>query len=231
MIRLIWKLWLLIVERWRGTLELTEKRGYIKQVKTKAGRKRLWWVCGFRLKCVSENENSLPSSRILFWVLSTLFNTCSVTVFSDTFSKGGVFPGWSPHSEFTAKLVASRPEDAFFDLIANSFFLSNTTINCGQHCVSDSVFTRANNNTHFLVNPFKKHLSKVLTFTKSSWTVKLLSGLPTVKSWSPVPSTIVLFSCLSIAVLPMIKTWSKLSNWRRHLLFEVFSCQWKQSLL
>ena len=41
-------------------------------------------------------------------------------VVSDEFSKEALIPTCSPQSEFAVTLVASCPEDAFIDLIANS---------------------------------------------------------------------------------------------------------------
>ena len=50
------------------------------------------------------------------------FDTPSVLLFSDAFSKEALIPTCSLRSEFALTLVASRPEDAFIDLIAISIF-------------------------------------------------------------------------------------------------------------
>ena len=78
-------------------------------------------MCGCRSKCVPGTDNSLTLSEIMFRVPSFTFNTCSVLFHSDTFSKGAIIPICSPRSEFSVTLATSRLEDAFIDLIANSF--------------------------------------------------------------------------------------------------------------
>ena len=53
-------------------------------------------------------------------VSSFTIDTCSILLFPDEFSKEALILTCSPRSEFGATLVTSRPEDTFFDLIANS---------------------------------------------------------------------------------------------------------------
>ena len=53
-------------------------------------------------------------------VSSFTFDTRSILLFPDEFSKEALIPTCSPSSEFAVTLVTSRPEDAFIDLIANS---------------------------------------------------------------------------------------------------------------
>ena len=57
---------------------------------------------------------------MLFRVSSFTFDTCSILLFPDAFSKEALTPACSPRSEFAVTLVASCPEDAFIDLIANA---------------------------------------------------------------------------------------------------------------
>ena len=57
---------------------------------------------------------------ILFRESSFVLNKCSVLFPSDTYSQQTEFTMCSPSSEFATKLVTTRPEDAFFDLIASS---------------------------------------------------------------------------------------------------------------
>ena len=67
---------------------------------------------------VSGTDNSLTSSGILFRVSSFTFHTSSNTLlFPDAFSKKGNNPPLILTSEFGVALVASRPEDAFIDLL------------------------------------------------------------------------------------------------------------------
>ena len=53
-------------------------------------------------------------------VSSFTFDTPNVLLFPDAFSKEVLIPTCSLRSEFADTLVASRPEDAFIDLIASS---------------------------------------------------------------------------------------------------------------
>ena len=84
-------------------------------------REHLWWVCACRLKCASGADNSLTSFGVLCRVSSFTFDTCSILLFPDAFSKKALIPTCSPRSEFAVTLVSSRPEDEFIDLIAKSF--------------------------------------------------------------------------------------------------------------
>ena len=75
------------------------------------------------------------------------------------FQKKVISPACSLQSEFADTLAASRPEDAFTDLIANSvlsYQSSNNVINSGQNCILQPVFNCINNFAHFSVNSFIK---------------------------------------------------------------------------
>ena len=151
--------------------------------------------------------------------LTMRFNTCSVLFLSHTFSKGAVIPEWFPRSEFAMTLVASRPEDAFIDLLADS--ISRTTILSSAVKIAFWIlsWTVSTILLIFLSIFSLKQVSKVFTVTVFSLTTKPLSELPMVNSRSPLPSITVVFSCPALAVLPMMTSWSKSSNWPRSLLF------------
>ena len=130
----------------------------------------LWWVCGCGSKCVSLTDNSLTSSGILFRVSPFVFNACSVSFISDTFSKGAVMPMYSPCSELAMTLVASCPEDSFIDLIANSILgviKLSIAVNIAFWFLSSTVSTILPISLSILS---LKHLSKVFTFIRFSLT-------------------------------------------------------------
>ena len=52
-------------------------------------------------------------------VSSFTFDTCSILLFPDAFSKEALIPTCFPRSEFAVTLVTPRPEDAFIELITN----------------------------------------------------------------------------------------------------------------
>ena len=147
----------------------------------------VWWVCGCRSKCESGSDNSLTSSGFMFRVSSFAFNTWTVLFLSDKFSKRALIPMCSPHSELATTLVASHPEDAFFDLMANSilgviivyiavkiaFWILSFTVSTIVP-ISPSIFSL-------------KHFSKVFAFTTFSITAGPPSDLPRVNSWSTAP--------------------------------------------
>ena len=54
-------------------------------------------------------------------VSSITFDRCSTLLFTDASSKEALIRICSPRSDFALTLIASRPEDVFIDLIANSF--------------------------------------------------------------------------------------------------------------
>ena len=180
----------------------------------------LWWVCGCRLKRVSGTDNSLTSSEMSCRVSSFTFDKPSVLSFPDAFSKEALIPTCSLLSELADTLVASRPEDAFIDLIANSF-LGVTTLSIAvknAFCILPSTISTILLNS--LSNLSLKHLSKVFTLTAFPLTIESLLEVPTVKSRSLAPSLTTAFSCLSLTALPMIISRSKSSNWLRSLLFD-----------
>ena len=180
----------------------------------------LWWVCGCRSKCVIGADNSLASSGMLCRVSSFTFDMSSVSLFLDAFSREALTPTRPLRSEFADTLVASRPEDAFIDLIASSI-LGATTFSIAvkiEFCILSSTVS-----TILLISLSilsLKHLSKVFTVIALPLTTESLLEVPTVKSWSLVPSLTTAFSNLSLTSLPIIISWSKSSNWLRSLLFD-----------
>ena len=89
-------------------------------------------------------------------VSSFTFDTTNVLLFPDAFSKEVLIPTCSLRSEFADTVVASRPEDAFIDLIASSILGATIYFNSGQNCILYPIFNRINNIAHFSVNPFIK---------------------------------------------------------------------------
>ena len=77
-------------------------------------------VCGCRSKCVSGTDNSLTSSGMLCRVSAFTFDTPSVLLFSDAFSKEALIPTCSLRSEYADRLVTSLPEDVFIEQIVGS---------------------------------------------------------------------------------------------------------------
>ena len=136
---------------------------------------------------------------------------------------------FSPRSDFAVRLVAFRPQDAFIDLIAKS--ISGATI------LSIAIKIRfwILSSTAFKILPISpsilslNHLYQDFTF--KIFSAKLLPGLSTVNSWSPVFSLTVAFSSLSHTVLQILKSWSKSSNWLRRLLFDYFFLQMETSVV
>ena len=180
----------------------------------------LWWVCVFRSKRVTEIDNSLSSSGTLCRVSSFTFDTCSILLFPDAFSKEALIPTCSPRSAFAVTLVASRPEDAFIDLIADSIFgatMLTIAVKIAFCILSSTVSTILLISLSILS---LKHLSKVLTFTVLSIIAILLLEASIVKSRSLVPLLTTVFSWLSLAALSIMISWSKSSNWLRSLLFD-----------
>ena len=152
-------------------------------------------------------------------VSSFTFGICSVLLFPDAFSKEVLIPTCSLLSEFADTLVASRPENAFIDLIAKSI-LGATMLSIAvkiAFCIYLQLYQQY---CSFLSILSLKHLSKVFAFIAFSLTTELLLEIPTVKSRSLVLSLTTTFSCLSLAALPITITWSKSSNWLRSLLFD-----------
>ena len=180
----------------------------------------MWWVCVCRSKYVPGIDNSLTSSGMLCRVSSFTFDVCRLLLFPDGFSKGALIPPCSPRSEFAVTLVTSRPEDAFIDPIAISIF-GATMLSIAVKIAFCILFSTV---SIILLMSLSirslKHLSKVFTLTVISLTAILLLEIPMVKSRSLVPSLTTTFSCLSLAVLSIITSWSKSSNWLRSFLFD-----------
>ena len=137
-------------------------------------------MCDCQSKCAPGTNNSLTTSGILSRVSSFVINTCSVIFLSDTFSKGAVIPMCSPRSGFVVTLVASRLEDAFIDLTANSILgviLLSIAVKIAFWILSSTVSTKL----PVSLSIFSlKHPSKVLTYTKISLAAELLLELLTV---------------------------------------------------
>ena len=180
----------------------------------------MWWVCGCRSKWVSGTDNSLTSSVRLCRVSSFTFDITWVSLFPDAFSKEALIPACSLRSEFTDTLVTSRPEDALIDLIANSILgatILSIAVRIAFCILSSTVSTILFISLSILS---LKHLSRVFTFIAFQLSTELLLKVPTVKFRSLEPSLTTIFSCLSLAALPITKSWSKSSNWLRRLLFD-----------
>ena len=172
----------------------------------------LWWVSACRSKRVSGTDNSPTSSGMLFRVSSFTFDTCSTLLFPDAFSKESLIPACYPRSEFAVTMVASRPEDAFIDLTANSILgatMLSIAVKIAFWILSSTVSTKLLISLSILS---LKHLSKVFTFTVFSLVTKLSLEVPTVKSRSLLPSFIIAFSRSSLATLPIMISWSKSCN-------------------
>ena len=67
--------------------EISNKNQNCYRSKSQRVEQKLWWVCGCRSKCVSGPDNSLTSSGILCRVSIFTFDTSSVSLFLDAFSK------------------------------------------------------------------------------------------------------------------------------------------------
>ena len=78
------------------------------------------WRCGWRTKWVRGTDNSHTSSGMFPRVPSFAFISWKVWLFSHTFSKEKIIPIRSLYSGFDVRLAASRPDDAFIDMTANS---------------------------------------------------------------------------------------------------------------
>ena len=158
--------------------------------------------------------------RLQCWVLSFTFNTPSVSLLPGALSKGALIPTCSLRSEFAGTLVTSRPEDAFIDLIANSILgatMLSIAVKIAFCILSSTVSTILFISLSILS---LKHLSKIFTFITFPLTIELSLQVPTVKSRSLVPPLTTVLSCLSLAALPMIMSWSKSSIWLRSHLFD-----------
>ena len=123
-------------------------------LRTKSQKLTLWWMCGCRSKIVPGTNSSFNLSVLLFRVSSLVLNTCGVTFFLNTFSKRAVTTMSSPRSEFAMTLVASRPENAFIDLIFNSFLGAtklSIAVKIPFRILSPKIFNKI---TIFPINPF-----------------------------------------------------------------------------
>ena len=135
---------------------------------------------------------------------SFTFDTPSVLLFPDAFSKEILIPTCSLRSEFADTLVAYRPEDAIIDLIAYSILaptMLSIAVKIAFCILSSTVSTKLLISLSILS---LKHLSKIFTFIAFSLKIELLLEIPIVKSQSLVPSLTTTFSCLPLAALPII---------------------------
>ena len=143
---------------------------------------------------------------MLFRVSTFMFDTCSTLLFPDEFSNESLIPICSPQSEIVVTLVASRPEDAFIDQIAYSILgatMPSIAVETAFWIRPSTVSTKLLISVSILS---LRHLFKVLKFTVFSSDTRLSLEVPTIKSRSLVPSLITMFSCLSLAALPIIKS-------------------------
>ena len=94
----------------------------------------------------------------LVWIMcrvsSFTFDAPNVSLFLDAFSKEALISTRSLRSEFADTLVASRPDDAFIDLIASSNLGSNYIFNSSQNCILYPIFDRIYDIAHLSVNHF-----------------------------------------------------------------------------
>ena len=126
---------------------------------------RVWFLvkmCFWDRQFIYLVRNDLSSS-------SFVFNTYSVLIFSNTFSKEAVIPTRSPRSEFAVTLVASRPEDAFIDLTANSIVGAVLLLNAVKIAFWILLSTVLTLLPIYLSILSLKHPSKVGTITNSNW--------------------------------------------------------------
>ena len=156
---------------------LSDKRSFqsVRWWKIQIGQsKRLRWVCSCRSKWVPGTDISLTSSGIFFRVSSFVFNLFSVLFRSDTFAKKEFTPTRYPRSEFALTLIASRPEDAFIDLTANSTLglkILSIAVKIAFWILSSTVSAMFPISLSTLS---KKNLSNVCTLSKFSLVVNLL---------------------------------------------------------
>ena len=181
---------------------------------------KVWWVCDCQPKCVPGTDFLLTLSGMLLRVSSFAFNTSSVLFLSDEFLQEAVIPTRSPRSELAVTLAASRPEDAFIDLTANSILgviILSIAVKLAFRILSSTVSTMLPISLSILS---LKNLSQVWTFTAFSLAVKLLPLWLTVNFWSTVLLLTTNFCCLPLAASPMITSWSKSSNWLKNFPFD-----------
>ena len=104
------------------------------------------------------------------------------------FKKGAKFPMCSPCYDFANTLVSFRPENAFFEPIPNSIIGVISLSKLVKYVFRILSSTKSTIIPNSLSIYWLKYISKVPTFAETSLANKLLSGLPTVISWSPVHS-------------------------------------------
>ena len=163
------------------------------------------------LKMCSRDQEFTNRVRIFFRVSSFVLNTWIVLFLLDTFSAGTEILMCSPLFEFVMTLVASRPEDAFFDLITISI-LGVLLLSIAVKIALCILFSTVSTILPISLSIFQlKHLSKCFTLTKFSLAGGLLSKLQTVIFRSQVFSLTVAFCCLSLIFLPLMNFRSKSS--------------------
>ena len=163
-------------------------------------------MCDCQSKRVSGTNNSRTSSEVLFRVSSFLFDICNTLFFSEAFLKRAVITICSPRSETAVSVVASRQEDEFIDLIANSI-LGVTILSMAVKNVSWFLFSTVSTILLISLSILSlNYISKAFTFSGFSLVTKilLLLQVPMVISRSTVPSLATVFSCLSLAALPIM---------------------------
>ena len=144
----------------------------------------LWWVCDCLSKCVIGTDNSFTSPGMFPRVSSFAFNSWNVLFLSDRFWKQAVIPTRSPRSEFAVTMAASRLEDAFIDLTANSIpgvIIISIAVKNAFWSLPSTVST-----TWLISQPILllKKLSNIWIFAVISMFVEILPPLMRVKSRS-----------------------------------------------
>ena len=141
---------------------------------------------------------------MLFQVSSFTYDIFNTLLFSDAHSKKAVIPTCSPRSEFAVTLVASRPEDAFIDLLYTSI-LGATKLSIAVKIAFWILSSTVSSILLISLSVFSiKQFSQVFTFSVFSLVTQLLPEVPTVKSRSLETSLSNIISRLSLAMLPIV---------------------------
>ena len=178
----------------------------------------MWWLCLPVKKCIWEPEFIYLVRKFVSSLITCIKTHVVYCSFRIRFKIGAIIPSCSQRSGLRITLVASHPEDAFIDLLANSI-LGVKILSLVVKVAFWFLFTTVSTTLPISLPIFLlKHLSKVFTFTTFSLTAGPRSELPTVNSWLAVPSLTVVFSGLLLFIMPIATAWSKSSYWLRSLL-------------
>ena len=187
----------------------------------------MWWVCGCRSKRVPGTDNLLTSPEMFLRVSSIAFKSWNVLCLSDAFSKEVTIPKRSPHSEFSLTLVASRREDASFDLTANSklgviiLSMASLAVEIEFWIIFSTV------STSLLSCPWilsLKQLCKIWIIIAFTLVVEKLQLLSTVNPQSTVPS-LTTFCCPRFTASPIRNILIKVNNLAREPSFWLYFFQ------